>query len=345
MADRPNDFDRNSVNGDDRRRPVRETGDYDSLGARIGARRPPRAPDPGLGQSGSLPRPGGRGQPPGWTPYGEEPTWRRREREAATAAAAAAAPPPQLEAPLAPMPVVESPRSRWSPALVLALVIAGAAIGIGAFAAGRAVGTTVREVQIPVMRGQDLSTANNVMQSLGLQTVLAPPVFDNQIQVNSVVGTSPPAGTNIRLGEVVTITYSNGAEPVGVPPLAGQPEPSARTALGQVGLTPGLRLTEASREVPAGSVIRTEPEVGANVPPNSPITLVVSSGPPPVVIPRVIGLTEQEARNQLDEAGLEPEVTTRAAQADAEVGRVVEQTPEAGTVADPGASVSITVAG
>jgi beta-lactam-binding protein with PASTA domain len=315
MSDKPDDLDRGGAGRPD-------------MGARIGARRlRERAPE-----DGDRPRPSLEG----WTPYGTEPAWRRDVEERYPA------PPPTDARPDdAPDPAARSGR-RVTPLLVIALLALGL-VAVGSYAVGHTVGASSRQVTIPVVRGQELATANNVMQELGLRTVLAPPVFDAQIQTNQVVGTTPPAGTGIRVGEVVTISFSSGPEPVSIPPLAGQPEDSARTGLSQVGLTPGLRVAEASAEVPAGSVIRSEPEVGTDVAPGTPVTLVVSSGPPPVVLPRVIGLTQSEAEGQLTEVGLEVEVETRSAASANEQGRVVEQSPAAGTVADPGATVTLTV--
>lgn len=322
MTDRPQD----RIGNDRTRRRDPEgpaAADPGGPGPRSGARRPQRVAETNALVEERRP------EPSGWTPYDTEPAWPRDQA------------PPDTDP--SPEEAAAAGRPRRVTALVLAAVIAAAAIATVAYAVGLAAGADTRGLEVPVVRGQDLATANNVMQQRGLQTVLAPPVFDDQIGVNDVVGTNPPAGTTVRAGDVITIEFSSGPEPVPVPPLAGQPEDGARNGLSQVGLTPGLRVAEASAETPAGSVVRTEPEVGTDVAPGTPITLVVSSGPPPVVLPRVIGLTESEAEEQLTEQGLEVEIETQPAASAAEQGRVVDQSPVPGTVADPGGTVTLTV--
>jgi len=60
----------------------------------------------------------------------------------------------------------------------------------------------------------------------------------------------------------------------------GRPADDVIGALTGLGLVP-QRVDEASAEVPAGRVIRTEPGPGAKVPPGGAVKVVVSSGPPP----------------------------------------------------------------
>lgn len=228
---------------------------------------------------------------------------------------------------------------------VLGSVLLLVAVVVGSYYAGAQLGTTEedpREVAIPAVRGQSISDVNNVLQQLGLSTVFTAPVYDEQIPLNSVVSTSPPAQTTLRTGDVVTITYSSGPQPITVPPVVGQPEEAAKTALTENGLNPGFRVEQPSTDVPAGAVTRLEPGVGTQVPPGLQITMVVSTGPPPVVLPRVIGLTEQEATAQLNGQTIQVEVDRRFSSR-VEENRVIDQVPAAGTVAPPGSTVILTV--
>ena len=56
--------------------------------------------------------------------------------------------------------------------------------------------------------------------------------------------------------------------------------------------------------MPVNIVIRTEPKAGKPVEPNSVVTIVVSQGPAPIVIPDVSGLSQVDATQQLAERGL-----------------------------------------
>jgi serine/threonine-protein kinase len=221
---------------------------------------------------------------------------------------------------------------------LLAALLVAVAVAAGIALAG---GTGSEEVVVPAVRGQDLATANNVLQGLGLRTIIAAPIADAEVPEGGVVGTVPPAGTSLRTGEFVTLTASTGPEPIAVPAVVGLPESAARAALQEAGLTPGARVAEPNDDVPAGEVLRAEPAPGTLVDAAGTVTLVVSSGPEPVVLPRVIGLTADEARRQLEQLGLTVETTAVAGDA----GRVVDQVPDPGVSVQRGDSVVLVVGG
>lgn len=60
-----------------------------------------------------------------------------------------------------------------------------------------------------------------------------------------------------------------------------------------------LRVYEKSEAVEAGLVVRQDPVAGTEVIDNTPITLIVSSGPTLITVPNVVGLTEADAIAQL----------------------------------------------
>lgn len=64
---------------------------------------------------------------------------------------------------------------------------------------------------------------------------------------------------------------------------------------------------EPSEEVAAGIVIRTDPVAGASLEKGKTLTIVVSSGPPPSILPELKGLTLEGARQTLEAIGLEVE--------------------------------------
>ena len=65
-----------------------------------------------------------------------------------------------------------------------------------------------------------------------------------------------------------------------------------------------LRLTEASDDVEAGLIIRTDPVAGTSVPERTTIEVVVSSGKLEATVPLLTGLTEEAARAALEGVGL-----------------------------------------
>jgi beta-lactam-binding protein with PASTA domain len=65
-----------------------------------------------------------------------------------------------------------------------------------------------------------------------------------------------------------------------------------------------VEVEEASEDVPAGAIVRTEPEAGQKLQTGKTITFVVSTGPPPVPLPELNALDVATATTALTDAGL-----------------------------------------
>lgn len=92
-----------------------------------------------------------------------------------------------------------------------------------------------------------------------------------------------------------------------VPLLAALEEGVAQNQLGNDFVVTVSR--EFSEEIAQGAVIRTEPEAGVRLEEGSSLTLVVSDGPAPRVLPELSGLTLAEAKQTLRDMGLKVEVS------------------------------------
>ncbi|MDO5499863.1 MAG: Stk1 family PASTA domain-containing Ser/Thr kinase [Propionibacteriaceae bacterium] len=90
---------------------------------------------------------------------------------------------------------------------------------------------------------------------------------------------------------------------VATPAVAGMPQATAvETAEGQ-GL--GVQINEAFSETePAGVVISTEPAAGADIDRGGTVAITVSKGPERFAMPRVIGMSKDDATKMLAEANL-----------------------------------------
>lgn len=89
-----------------------------------------------------------------------------------------------------------------------------------------------------------------------------------------------------------------------VPILAGLDEGAATNAVTEYGWRVDT-IEEFSDDFDAGRVIRTEPEAGSDLSDGGLLTLVVSSGPPPVPLPDIVGEPIDEALTALANLGLE----------------------------------------
>jgi beta-lactam-binding protein with PASTA domain len=104
----------------------------------------------------------------------------------------------------------------------------------------------------------------------------------------------------------------------------------------------GVKLVRRSSTRPRGIVVSQKPKADANVPQGTPVTLVVSKGPPGVTMPDVVGLAAADAVKALQARKLRPALEHVDSQE--APGTVVSQEPKAGKRAKPGSKVVLQVA-
>jgi len=197
-------------------------------------------------------------------------------------------------------------------------------------------------VEVPNVVGQSQTDASRALTELGF-LVNAVPVEDADADEGTVVSQDPPAGQQIAKGSQVTINVSSGSGLIPVTDVTNQSENTARSNLQRAGFTNVQSRQEASDEIAAGNVIRTDPAAGTQIRAGDPIALIVSSGAQQVQVPQVQGLTEQNARTALQNAGLEANVQSQPVQNENQDGIVVQSSPSSGTSVPQGSTVTLFV--
>ncbi|EPD31360.1 Stk1 family PASTA domain-containing Ser/Thr kinase [Gleimia europaea] len=150
------------------------------------------------------------------------------------------------------------------------------------------------------------------------------------------------------IGALVWWFATNSAEPeveqVPVPSVVGQTQEQAIATLKEAGLEFAIANTEANSEIPENSVISSDPEAGTIVDKGTTVKVVLSSGPADTTVPDVSGLTQQQARDQLKQKGLQVSDVVTVDDPSQEKGRVIKTDPEAGATISEGESVTLLVA-
>ena len=152
-----------------------------------------------------------------------------------------------------------------------------------------------------------------------------------------VIAQDPPANTLQPPGATVSIVLSDGTLTV-VPDLIGLQIAKATQSLAQAALR-AQRIDSSSERTPAGEVIGQAPVAGDTVARGTAVRVQVSTGPPLLEVPDVIGLRIDEAQSRL--AGFA--VTRSEAAANAPRGEVVAQRPAAGARLPRGGAVTIAI--
>src|SRR4029078_1104535 len=99
---------------------------------------------------------------------------------------------------------------------------------------------------------------------------------------------------------------------------------------------------EVFSQKPVGKVISQDPPAGEQVVEGTEIILDVSRGAKQVVVPSVVGMSEDDARTTLQQAGFEVSSTSAPSDSTPE-GIVSDPSPDGGTQAPKGSTVTITI--
>jgi eukaryotic-like serine/threonine-protein kinase len=216
---------------------------------------------------------------------------------------------------------------------------------IGAVAAGGiAVGVTFARKTpsylVPKLTGLTKQAADQEVLDEKFVISTLVPQFDETVPAGLIISQSPEPGVKLKEQSVLTITISRGLEPVEVPVLVPNVSLETATALLRAkGLTVNLPPTPQSNDtVPVGQVISWSPQ--GKVDPGTTISLVISSGPAALPLPKLRGLTADEATAKLP-AGVTGQVIELAS--DTKKGIVTGSDPKAEALVKSGDIVKIYV--
>ncbi|MFD5872805.1 Stk1 family PASTA domain-containing Ser/Thr kinase [Streptomyces sp. NPDC060322] len=219
--------------------------------------------------------------------------------------------------------------------LVAVLLVLGLGAGVWYINSGQF-------TRVPSLLGQTQSAAERRLSDEGLDLKGVDRAYSDTVERGTVISSDPGSGERIRGNDAVRLVISRGPEIVKVPDVEGLALADARRELKKTGLAPGMVTREFSEEIDRGMVIRTDPRVGTERHPDSAVALVVSKGSP-VDVPDVTGLSVEDARAALDEAGLRTEVLAERVNSPEGAGEIARQSPGSGAEAAEGDTVELTV--
>ncbi len=199
-------------------------------------------------------------------------------------------------------------------------------------------------VAVPNVEGRTLEEAATILGTAGFRFREERELSD--VAEGLVTRTDPTADTRVEQEREIVVWVSGGPEQVSIPAtVIGDELDVARSLLESDAY--GLVVTSVERvddEIPAGIVIDTNPPPNTLIQRGASVELVVSSGPGQVRVPPLVGLTEGQARNSLDEQGLEVDSTYQELEpGDARDGTVLEQSIPPTQQVDKGTTISIVI--
>lgn len=195
------------------------------------------------------------------------------------------------------------------------------------------------QVTVPAVVGTSQEEAEQALEAAGFKPKVER-AYSDSVPEGDVISSSPEQGRSVSKGRTITLTVSRGREGVTVPGLVGNTREGAEQALQSAGL--GADVTERESSEPPGTVLEQNPAGGATVAPGSTVALVVAKERPQIPDVTTDNPTAEEATQALEDAGYKVKVVERQGDP-ALVGRVIGQSPEAGTRRSTGGTVTIAV--
>jgi serine/threonine-protein kinase len=240
-----------------------------------------------------------------------------------------------------PEEVEEERRRNWWlwPALVAAIVI-GILVGLAL--------TRDTTTDVPNVTNKQLEFAIAQLERKGF-SVGDESYVNRSVPRNTVLEQDPPSGsagedcsflTFFCSKPTVDLTISAGPGSAQVPSTAGRSEEDATRKLEAAGFEAAVERVN-SDSVGPGIVISSEPGGGNTATKGSTVTLFVSRGPKLIKVPVLVGSQREEAVQRIRSRGLEASISEE--ESSEPKGRVIQQSPDAGSKVEPGSTVTVVV--
>jgi len=204
-----------------------------------------------------------------------------------------------------------------------------------------------KDVQIPNLVGKEQSQAKLEADSAKLQFVIGEEAFSKDVPAGCIISQEPPYAENfaVKEGSTITVVISKGRNLVKVPKVVGKTEEEAIKELEALGLV--VDIPEENRvydkKVQAGIVLEQSLEAKTDIDAGETITLKISKGIETVIVPDLIGKTEDVARDMITESGLKLRYTYTDVDESMPDGVVIYQDLDPNTEVEKNSYINISV--
>ena len=168
--------------------------------------------------------------------------------------------------------------------------------------------------------------------------------YSSSVEAGKVMDQDPRASRQMPEGTEINIVISKGEEPkeqVQVPDLTNKTPKEAQEACTKVGLTAVAGDEVEDDDIEEGRIAKQDVEAGSSVDKGTKVTYHVSKGTSKVVVPNVVGDTEDSATSTLTNAGLK--VSVQYEESSEKAGKVISMSPKNGNSVDKGSTITLTV--
>src|ERR1700675_1351359 len=198
-------------------------------------------------------------------------------------------------------------------------------------------------VTVPNVEGLTQAAATTTITGAKLTVGTVTQQSSNTVATGNVIGQDPASGSSGAQGSPVNLVISSGPQMVTVPNVEGLTQDAATTAITAAKLAVGTVTQQTSNTVATGKVISQDPPSGNSVAQDSPVNLMISSGPQMVTVPNVEGLSRDAATTAITAAKLTVGTVTQQTRNTVAAGNVIFQDPASGNSVAQGSQVDLVI--
>jgi eukaryotic-like serine/threonine-protein kinase len=229
-------------------------------------------------------------------------------------------------------------RAGTNPAVLIAALLAAAALGFWIF--GHPLPNFGPTVTIGNYAGELDSQATQQIVNDGLRyRILHSP--SDTVQLSRVIRQNPVAGSRVSKNTIVELVVSNGLPTVGLRDVRGFSWQDAKRILEDDKFR--VAIVGKYDTTPQGSVIDQHPAVGSRVREGSLVTLVVSKGLQPIVVPNFAGMPIDQAQTLATKLGITLETSQQVVMPGQQPGTIASQDVNPGNKIERGGIVHVAV--
>lgn len=197
------------------------------------------------------------------------------------------------------------------------------------------------KVTVPNFVGKDYMTEVKNNKDYSGFLILAEEVQNSQYESGIVFQQDPPYGTRINKDKQVTLKVAVGTKMETIPNVNNHDFAEVKKTLEQMGFV--VEGVAESSQLKFGTVIRTSPEQGTQVPQNSTVFIYYASDENLIEVPLLIGWTVEDAKRLLESLNLSLDENISYENSDQPEGTIIKQSPDEKLKVITNSKVSVTV--
>ncbi len=201
--------------------------------------------------------------------------------------------------------------------------------------------TDENSVEMIDVKGLTYEEAQKQLNAIGLGIHEESTASSDEYEAGRILQQSVEKGVRVELHTTITVVISSGSGSIEVPSVTGSTAENAESTLTAQGFTVSKEYAY-DNSVAQGNVISQSPASGSSAKKGDTITITISQGAEPAVVPNVVGQTEDNAKAMLSNVGLNYNITS-VYSSTVEAGYIVEQNITAESQVQKGTTVNLTV--